>query len=111
MDLRSQARMIGGPKLADGAPTTVWNARNTQISVCFHEDYLDEMESGFDRMDWAKLTAQHGAYAVEKPWKYVSEIAEMLLAGELSDILADYRCGSCEALLEDAKEANYHRCD
>ena len=66
MDLRSQARMIGGPKLADGAPTTVWNARNTQISVCFHEEYLDEMESGFDRMDWAKLTA-HDAVIFQDP--------------------------------------------
>lgn len=111
MDLRSQARMIGGPKLADGSISTIWNERNTRINVCFREDYLDEMEAGFDRMDWAKLATQHGAYAVEKPWKYASEIAEMLLAGELSDILADYRCDSCEAELANAADANLHRCD
>ena len=111
MDLRSQARMIGGPKLADGPTVTVWNEQSVQIDVVFHEDYLDEMDAGFGRMDWAALATGHGAYAVEKPWKYATEIAEMLLAGELPDILADYRCRACAADLSNVAEARAHRCD
>jgi hypothetical protein len=110
MDLRSQARMIGGPKLADGPTVTVWNEQSKQIDVVFHEDYLSEMESRFGRMDWAALATGHGAYAVEKPWKFATEIAEMLLAGELSDEIADYRCSACDTGFDSATEANTHRC-
>jgi hypothetical protein len=110
MDLRSQARMIGGPKLADGPTVTIWNEQSVRIDVVFHEDYLDEMDAGFGRMDWAALATGHGAYAVEKPWKYATEIAEMLLAGELPDEIADYRCSVCGTDFDSAIEANPHNC-
>ncbi len=110
MDLRSQAQMIGGPALADGPTVKVWNEHAKWIDVVFHEDYLDKMDSSFGRMDWAALAISHGAYAVEKPWKFATEIAEMLLAGELSDILSEYRCRACVVDLSGAAEARDHRC-
>jgi hypothetical protein len=110
MDLHGQARAIGGSKLADGPTVTVWNEHATRIDVAFHERYLDEMESRFGRMDWAALAAGQGAYAVEKPWKYASEIAEMILAGELPDEIADYRCSACGTDFDSAIEANAHNC-
>ena len=111
MELRSQARMIGVPKLADGPTVTIWNEQSVRIDVVFHEDYLSEMDAGFGRMDWAALATGHGAYAVEKPWKFATEIAEMLLAGELPDEIADYRCSVCGTDFDSAIEANPHNCD
>ena len=94
-----------------GPTVTIWNGRSAQIDVAFHDDYLGEMESAFGRTDWAALAVGHGAYAVEKPWKFTTEIAGMLLTGELPEEIADYRCHDCAADFDSAAGASAHRCD
>jgi hypothetical protein len=88
----------------------VGNRQGTDIEIIFRDDYLAQMNAGFERTDWAHLAETHGAYAVEKPWKYVREIAQLLLDNELPDCFADYYCVACDANLLGAAEADTHHC-